>query len=68
MTVSKMQEWIVFDIQGTVRRGIFLQKKPMNALFLKFILMKNSTCYVDCLLADSQHNMYDKYLLLWIQY
>jgi hypothetical protein len=22
----------------------------------------------DCLLADSQHNMYDKYLLLCIQY
>ena len=24
--------------------------------------------YVDCLLADSQHNKYVKYLLLWIQY
>jgi len=23
--------------------------------------------YVDCLLADSQHNLYDKYLLLCIQ-
>ena len=26
------------------------------------------TSYVDRLLADSQHNYYDKYLLLWIQY
>jgi len=29
------------------------------------------TSYVDCLLArlaDSQHNLYDKYQLLWIQY
>jgi len=26
------------------------------------------TGYVDCLLADSQHNLYDKYLLLCIQY
>jgi len=25
------------------------------------------TGYVDCLLADSQHNQHDKYLLPWIQ-
>ena len=48
-------------------------KSQRDALFLKFILVKNSTCfgqiycpssgvstlyasYVDCLLADSQHN------------
>jgi len=26
------------------------------------------TSYADCLLADSQHNYYDKYQLLRIQY
>jgi len=39
-------------------------KNQRDGLFLKFILVKN---YANCLLADSQHNKYDKYLLLCVQ-
>ena len=31
-------------------------------------LLARSGCSIPISLADSQHKMYDKYLLLWIQY
>jgi len=52
-------------------------KSQRNALFLKFILVQISTCLgqiycpssgVLTSLVDSQHNQYNKYLLLCIQY
>jgi len=75
------------------RQWIFhsYNKSQRDALFLKFILIKCSTCfgqvhfpssgvsqhcidaigichasYVECLLADSQHNQHDRYQLLCI--
>jgi len=71
-------------------------KSQQDAIFLNFILVKNSTCFgqtycpssgvlilysqqLVCVMlviltvcyrawADSEHNKYDKYQLLWIQY
>ena len=40
--------------------------KSINTVFTAICICHTS--YVDCLLADSQHNQYDKYILLWIQY
>ena len=64
-----------FDILRTVHRDIFVSQQ--NALFINFIFMYNSTSFgqtycpssgvlILCFTADSQHNQYDKYQLLWI--
>jgi len=82
MTASEM--FAETDIQRTVHRASCIvicayNDSQQDALFLYFILVKNSTCFgqtyrpssgvlilysILISLADSQHNQYDKYQLL----
>jgi hypothetical protein len=81
---------IIVTYHSTTYFKVFLHNfnnnSQQDALFLKLILLKNSTCLGQTYfpssgvlilsasevrvtpLADSQHNRYEKYQLLWIQY